>query len=160
MCRVGCTWCGRGVVCVHWLHLVRRFCVFEPGCVAWGVVGAVVGWVFWHGLRLVRRFCVFEPGCVASGVLGAVVGVVFVHWLHLVRRFCVFEPGCVASGVLGDPHVVGFVWSGPRFWALSWLCLCSWTRSWQAKRVSDCLCVGAWFISSWRIGWGMPQLVG
>lgn len=28
------------------LHLVRRFCVFELGCVAWGVGGAVVGVVF------------------------------------------------------------------------------------------------------------------
>ena len=27
-------------------------------------------------------------------------------------------------------------------------------------RVSDCLCVGAWFINTERIGWGMPQLVG
>ena len=27
-------------------------------------------------------------------------------------------------------------------------------------RVSVCLCVGAWFIGSWRIGWGMQQLVG
>ena len=29
-----------------------------------------------------------------------------------------------------------------------------------ARRVSDCLCVGAWFINTERIGWGMPQLVG
>lgn len=28
------------------------------------------------------------------------------------------------------------------------------------RRVSVCLCVGAWFIGSWRIGWGMQQLVG
>ena len=27
-------------------------------------------------------------------------------------------------------------------------------------RVSDCLCVGAWFTSTPRIGLGMPQLVG
>ena len=27
-------------------------------------------------------------------------------------------------------------------------------------RVSDCLCAGAWFTSSPRIGLGMPQLVG
>ena len=30
----------------------------------------------------------------------------------------------------------------------------------QVERVSDCLCVGAWFINTERIGWGMPQLVG
>ena len=28
------------------------------------------------------------------------------------------------------------------------------------RRVSDCLCAGAWFTSSPRIGLGMPQLVG
>ena len=27
-------------------------------------------------------------------------------------------------------------------------------------RVSDCLCAGAWFTSTPRIGLGMPQLVG
>ena len=30
----------------------------------------------------------------------------------------------------------------------------------RLERVSDCLCAGAWFTSSPRIGLGMPQLVG
>lgn len=30
----------------------------------------------------------------------------------------------------------------------------------RAWRVSDCLCAGAWFTSTPRIGLGMPQLVG
>ena len=50
---------------VHRLHLVRRFGVYEPGYVAWGVGGAVVGLVLVHRLHLVRWFRVFEPGCVA-----------------------------------------------------------------------------------------------
>ena len=57
---------------------MRRFCVFELGCVAWGVGGVVVGLVFVHRLHLVRRFGVFELGCVAWGVGGVVVGLVFV----------------------------------------------------------------------------------
>ena len=37
--------------------------------------------------------------------------------------------------------------------------VCTLTES-SPPRVSDCLCAGAWFTSTPRIGLGMPQLVG
>ncbi|WP_353959237.1 transposase [Corynebacterium auris] len=32
--------------------------------------------------------------------------------------------------------------------------------AWVKKRVSVCLCAGAWFTSSWRTGLGRPRIVG
>ena len=98
---------------------MRRFCVFELGCVAWGVGGVVVGLVFVHRLHLVRRFCVFEPGCVAWGVAGVVVGLVLCTG-------CAWCDGLACSSPVVSRQVQCV--RGPRRWEAE-------------RRVSGFLCV-------------------